>query len=604
MIAPDWFLKEDPQASRVLEGLFTSSQIAYRNKQGYNVYWLPNHPIEYAGDETINGTHVDKFDYVFVDFDLKDKGYTSKEAFVEHVISECPAPTTIVDSGNGVHAYWKVSDLDAISYLRLSRRFMRLLKTDEAVGQLFQLMRLPETWNTKSKENKHWCFKLHDSETEYSCEDLDKFLPAITLDDEKYCQTHYDQTYNIATLDLTVDYKIPPKFGKLISSNKEIKRIWAGDSDDRSRDDYRLGHVMYANDFTKEEAMSVLVNSSKAMSRAPVHRLNYARNIIEKIWTYEKAEGKEELTLSSSVESILKKSVDVIKGTPFRCHPWIDNTAHGFRLGHVLGLVAGVGVGKTSLALNLFKWFAEKNPDYHHMFIPLEQPSGEIANRWSTMCEGNTALNSKIHIMSNYDDSGNYRNLSLDEIAEYVLKWQSQTTNKIGCIVIDHIGVLKKKGSNDENQDLITLCQNMKAFAVKTNTFLVMQSQTNREKAGIGDLELNKDAAYGTVNFEAYCDYLVTAWQPLKRTYKEPTCPTVTAYKFCKIRHKNSKNDVIQEDVPYYLYFDPNKEQLRDLTETEEKQFKYFLSKSTNLRKLDRKTDLVEYRSVSKQGSM
>jgi hypothetical protein len=141
----------------------------------------------------------------------------------------------------------------------------------------------------------------------------------------------------------------------------------------------------------------------------------------------------------------------------------------------------------------------------------------------------------------------------------------------------------------------------MKAFAVETNTLLVMQSQTSREKAGIGDLELDKDAAYGTVFFESYCDYLVTLWQPLKRCHSDKECPTVTAFKFCKIRHRKAKRDIIQEDVPYYLFFDSESEKLRELTQLEETGFKYFLAQATNKRKADRKTEILSYQSVPKQ---
>jgi hypothetical protein len=137
----------------------------------------------------------------------------------------------------------------------------------------------------------------------------------------------------------------------------------------------------------------------------------------------------------------------------------------------------------------------------------------------------------------------------------------------------------------------------MKSFAVQTNTMLVMQSQAPREKAGIGDLELNKDAAYGTVYFESYCDYLITLWQPLKRCYKDGA-PTVTAFKFCKIRHKKQGLDQIVEDVCYKLMFDPKTEHLRELTGNEEEAFKFFLNQATNKRKQDRKTDLVEYTSA------
>lgn len=591
MIAPAWLLdKSSPP--KVVEGLFSSEDIKKYNDQGYNVYYFPNHPSIYRGG-SVNGSQIDVWNYVFVDYDSKTAVYPSKDAFVEEIAYSGIEPSKIVDSGNGVHVYWKVSDLDAKSYLRLARRLTRFFKTDPATNMICQLMRLPKTINTKAKDNPAPCTLLYEGSKEYTCEELNKILPTITPEDEAFCEQHYSKTYNKETLE--IQDTLPPKFGKLLRENHEAKSIWSSTSEDRSKDDFRLGHLMFANDFTRDEAMSVLVNTAKAAARAPTHRASYAQNIVDKIWTFE---DKGSTDLSSSVEDILKKSGLGIKGTAFRCHKRIDNTVHGFRLGQVLGLVAGAGVGKTAFALNMFRWFAQENPDYHHFFIPLEQPANEIADRWQTMCGSDTALHKKVHVLSNYDDEGNFRHLSLDEIKEYILGWQKKTGNKVGCVVIDHIGVLKKKGSNNENQDLMTICHNMKAFAVQTNTFLIMQSQTSREKAGVGDLELNKDAAYGTLFFEAYCDYLITLWQPLKRSHMEESCPTVTAFKFCKIRHKKAKKDIIQEDVPYYFYFDSDLELLRDLTQDEKTSFDYFLPRSTNKRKVDRKTGLVEYKSV------
>lgn len=597
LIAPPWLCKQNNRERWVIEGLFTEDEIVDRNVQGFNVYYLPNYPNNYQSG-TVDGTQIDTWDYVFVDYDCKSNAYPDKDSFISSAVTLMPIePTRIVDSGNGIHVYWKVSDLDAMSFLRLGRRLCRLLHTDDAVQKVFQLMRLPGTVNTKVQDDFKLCDILLDTTATYTCEELDKLLPPITVEDEAYCQQHYDKTYNVERKNVEFDDTLPPKFGKLLRENHEAKAIWAGNTDDRSKDDYRLGHLMFANDFSREEAISVLVNSAKAMSRAPVHRLGYATNIVEKIWTFES--GGTDLKLSSSVEDILKRSgKDTVKGIRFRCKKWVDNTVHGFRLGQVLGLVAGSGVGKTAFALNMFRWFAQENPDYHHFFIPLEQPANEIADRWATMCQGDTTLHKKVHVLSNYDDNGQFRHLSLSDIQEYIEKWQQTTGLKVGCVVIDHIGALKKKGSNDENQDLMTICHSMKAFAVQTNTFLIMQSQTSREKAGIGDLELNKDAAYGTLFFESYCDWLLTLWQPLKRCHMEQACPTVTAFKFCKIRHKRAKHDAIQEDVPYYLYFDSELEQLKDMTQDQETSFNYFISKAVNKRKADRKTEILEYKSV------
>lgn len=599
LIAPQWLMDSNTSKSRVIEGLFSSEQILDYNSDGYNIYTLPNRPKHYVPGVTLDGSQIDDFKWVFVDFDLKEKKYPSKQAFLDRVAQFPLTPSRIVDSGNGIHVYWQVSDLDSMSYLRLQRRLMRFLNTDEAVTQIFQLMRLPETLNTKSENNFLMCETLSETETVYTCEDLDRNLPAISLEDERFCIDHYNRTHRIDQGIDKISDKLPAKFGELLSKNAEVKELWVGTASDRSKNDFRLGHILFGNGFSKEDAASVLINSAKALERAPTHRYNYAMNIVDKIWTYENketAEAKQEL--SETIFDILSRPGADIKGTRFPCHSRIDNTEHGFRLGQVLGIVAGSGVGKTAFTLNMFRWFSQANPDYHHFFVPLEQPANEIADRWQTMCEGDTSQHEKIHVISNYDNDGNFRHLSLDDIRTYIEDWRKRTGNKVGCVVIDHIGALKKKGAKDEGQDLMTICHSMKAFAVQLNCLLVMQSQTSREKAGIGDLELNKDAAYGTMFFEAYCDYLLTLWQPLKRCHHEVNCPTVTAFKYCKIRHKKAKKDLIQEDVAYYMYFDSNKEQLRDMTQDEKVAFNYFLPKATNLRKQDRKTDIVSYTSV------
>ncbi len=594
MLPPTW-LREEGQ--KPIQSECTLEEALAFNEQGYNVYFYPNYPSA-PTKGWVKAHEVDTFDYCFIDMDLKDGKYANKEEFISYVQQFKLEPSCIVDTGNGIHVYWAVSDLDAMSFLRLSRRLMRKFQTDDAVQQLKQLMRVPGTVNTKNKDNFKLCETLFTSDQVYTCEQIDSALPPISHDDEEYCKEHYEKAYKIKG-EITVDDKLPLRFGKLLRDSKEAKEIWSGNVDDRSTADFRLGHIMFAHGFPKAEAMSVLVNTAKALGRAPAHRVNYAENIVEKIWTYELAEDKDGLDLSSSVKDILNKHGDAIKGTRFPCHRYLDGTNSGFRLGQVVGLVAGSGVGKTAMALNMFMGFVENNPDYDHFFVPLEQPANEIADRWKKMCGERTSLYDKVHVISNYDDNGGFRHLSLKEIEDYIVKFQEVKKRKVGCVVIDHIGVLKKQGKNGENQDLMQICHEMKPFAVRTNTLLVMQSQAPREKAGIGDLELNKDAAYGTVYFESYCDYLITIWQPLKRCYNEPDCPSITAFKFCKIRHKARKLDQIQEDVPYPMYFESDTEILRELTQDEEKSLDFFNKKATNKRKHDRKTDLVTYTKIT-----
>lgn len=603
-ILPKWAQKENPKARRVWEGEFSAARIQQLNQDYYNIYFLPNRPSHYEPGKPVDGASIDQFQYVFVDMDLKSGDWPDKDTFLEAVSNFPATPTRIVDSGNGIHVYWEVSDLDAMSYLRFQRRLCRALVTDEAVGQVYQLMRVAGTVNTKDPEHFKLCEELFQAQSApYTSEQLDGLLPPITHDDEQYCQDHYRKTYDPESQKLEIEDTLPLKFCELLRSNAEVKSIWSGDVEDRSKADYRLGHIMLAHGFKKSEAMSVLVNSSKAVARAPKHRVGYAQNIVEKIWTFEEAEDKGELTLSSSVRDILRADPDSLKGARLRGWEFMDATEHGFRLGQVHGLVAGSGVGKTAFALNMFMAFVRNNPDYVHFFVPLEQPAHEIADRWRTMCGAETHLHDKVHVMSNYDDVGGYRRLSLSEIKTYLVAFQKKTGQKIGCVVIDHIGALKPPHNSRGGREAIEdICHEMKSFAIETNTLVVMQSQAPREKAGIGDLELNKDAAYGTVYFESYCDFVFTIWQPLKRCYDDATggsaCPTVTAFKPCKIRHKKQGVDRMKEDVRYRVYFDPLTETMRELTQIEEKAFDFFNKRATNLRKLDRKTDTLTYRGM------
>lgn len=591
-IAPTWLKDESSNIPATLEGEFTEEQIEQINKEGYNVYFFPNHPSTYDPNVSVNGSNIDQFNFVFVDMDLKDNQYNSADEFIERLNQFSLLPTSIVKSGNGVHAYWLVKDLDAVGYLRLQRRLCRYFRTDEAVSKICQLMRVPYTYNTKAKDTRKLCEAISSNDQEYTVEQLDKALPLITQADEAFCQRHYQSTYSIADKTVVVPDKLPLKFAKLLKDNQEVQRIWSGNTEDRSEADYRLGHLLFASNFTKEEALAVLAKTIKAQDRAPVHQVAYAQNIIDKVWTYE-VESKE--SLIEGVDDILEAPAGDHEGVRLPCWSYLDDTERGFKTGDVIGLVAGSGVGKTTMSLNMFMGFVTSNPNYDHLFIPLEQPKREIAERWKLLCGANTRLHSKVKIISNYDKEGMFRNLSLDEIEQAIVDYEKSTGRKVGCVVIDHIGALKAPNKKTDRESLSKICERMKSIAIRTKTLLVMQSQAPREKAGIGDLELNKDAAFGTVAFESWCDYLITLWQPIKRCYNDIKCPTVMSFKFCKIRHKRVKVDKIQEDVRYNLLFDSNTEQMRELTQSEEEAFDFFNTTATNLRKLDKKTDVLTY---------
>lgn len=591
-LIPAAWAKLENNLNEVIEDVIEPSQIDELNKKGYNIYWYPNYPSTKPSSYT-QAKDIDTFSYVFVDMDLKENKYKTKEEFVEKLQSCKYPPTSIVDSGNGVHAYWEVSDLEAMSFLRLNRRLCRHFKTDEAVSKLNQLMRLPETYNVKSKDFK-LCKVIGGTDRVHTCEELDSFIQVITIEDEEYCKNHFNSSYGLEDYspDNFKDESLPGRFFVLLKENKEIAKLYSGMVKDRSAGDFRLAHLLLANEYTKDEATVILMNSAKAIERSPKHRLSYAKNIIDKVWIGITEVKKS--SISSTIFDILKRNPNNDEEFKFPCSELVDSTVHGFRRGEVLGLIGGTSSGKTAFSLNFFHWFLERNPDFIHLFVALEQEDIDIATRWTNLAGFDPIKNSSVRVLTNYNEDRTKRNLSLNDIKDHVKFLELEYNKKVGCVVIDHIGILKPSTRESEREGLIGICTEMKAFAVETKTFLIMQSQTCREKAGdYNDLELGVGAAYGTSTFENFCDYIVTTWQPIKLCHEKTVASgkplLITAFKFCKLREMNTIRDNIKRDAIYLLYFEQETGKLREMLPEEYISYEFWDLQATNIRNRDRK---------------
>lgn len=592
LILADWAQQDSPSLPRSVTGLFSAEELKQKNDQGYNCYYFLNIPDNYEKGQEIHPSDINVFDFLCVDMDLKEGIYKSKEEFTNKVHLFSLKPSAIIDSGNGIHVYWRVTDLDAMSYLRLQRRLIRYFQTDKAISKIYQLMRVPGTNNVKDKNNFKLCTAIENNEVEYTCEQFDSALPKISKEDEDYCTNHYNMTYNTETAGGDVEVDIPIKFQTLMNENSEVKRLFFGPVTDRSAANYRLGHLLKAKGFSKEEARAVLLNCDKAVSRRGQHRFNYANNIVDKIWAFEEAsiEQKPKTVMSESVRSLLSKSPeDVGYETRIYGHQMFDATAHGFRLGEVLGLIGGSGSGKSTLSLNFFKWFAERNPDYIHVFVTLEMPKMQLLKRWQKLAKDNTTLHDMVYFLDQHDENGINRELTLDKIKDDILLLEKTVGKKVGCVVVDHIGCLSYETGKTEYEKLMNACRLMKSFALETKTFLVMQSQSSREKAGpYGDIEIDKDAAYGTTKFENYCDYILTTWQPLARV-QHLSGILVNAFKYCKIRELDTVNDKIKMNQVYAMAFDKETETLRKIRKDELPAISYWSQQASSERSRDKK---------------
>lgn len=597
LILADWARetrKDSDNLPDTKTGFFSEDELKDLNQKGYNCYYFLNTPSEWDNVGDIHGSDINVFNFCCVDMDLKEGKYKTKEDFTKKVLESGITPTVMVDTGNGIHAYWQTTDLDAMSYLRLQRRLIRFFDTDRAISKIYQLMRVPGTFNVKKKDEFKLCQVIFESESTYDCETLDRLLPKITKEDEDFCTNHYNMTYNATVGNLNIeDIQVPLKFQTFMNTNPEAKRLFFGPVKDRSAANYRLGHLLYSAKFSKEDARAVLMNTDKAITRNGIHRYNYANNIVDKVWGFEekKVEEPTAAPMSESMKIILSKSPeDIGYDTRIYGHPMFDATKHGFRLGEVLGLIGGSGSGKSTLSLNFFKWFVERNPDLMHVFVTLEMPKKQVAERWHKLAGDNNTLHEKVHVLSMHDENGICRDLTLEIIKQDILNLEKTTGKKVGCVVIDHIGCLDKEPGRTDIEKLMNAARSMKSFALETKTFLIMQSQSSRAKAAWGDVEIDMDAAYGTAKFENYCDYVMTTWQPLRRVQADANI-YVNAFKYCKIRELNAKEDKVKLNKVYGMIFDKETESLRKILKDELPAIGYWSKQADQDRKKDTKKD-------------
>lgn len=589
-IIPPLWLKS--QGAHSYEGEYSELEALELNAEGYGIFTHPNTSSQtHPRGKFLTAKDIDTFQWVFVDIDFKHGVYPDVDSVLARLSTFELSPTKVISTGHGVHAYWRVSDLTAKSFLHLGFRLCRFFDTDSAVVKLEQVMRVPDTLNTKNND-EDWpvCTTLSSTEVIYTCADLHKALPPISAADEAKALAQCARASGEPLEASNELLPLPQRFLTLLKSNLELKDLFQNKQDDRSLADFDIGRILLAYGFSKAEAMSVLARTYKAAERTPEHQTSYARNIVDKLWV--DAPASKEPRYTSMFSGQISWSPESL-GTRIVCHPAVDATSDGFRRGQVLGLIGGTGNGKSTFALNMTRWFAENNVKYNYiyLYVLLESTKEKLSRKWEKMVaelrqeRPDVNWDEMLCVLSNHGDDGEYRDLGMDDIKEHVTWLEATTGRKVGVIIIDHIGKVRQARSSKsgEYDGLIGVCKQLNPLAISTDTFVIVQSQTSRSKGEQGDVELNVDAAFGVSSFEWHVDHLMVVWQPLRRVYAkmppdDKLC--VTLYKFCKARERDVLRDKVQLDVPYGLRYDPNTEVFRMLTPEEETAFKFWNTKA------------------------
>lgn len=618
LIKPTWarkYLKkgiENPEYVREIdgpsthEGNFDKDFVEGKNKAGYNVYFFPNYPSSLPEDKSTCGGDIDVYQFVFVDMDLKDKIYASKEVFLQKLREFPISPTLVVLSGNGVHAYWEISNLTRETYIELQFKLINYFNTDKSIWTPLQMMRYPGTLNTKDPNN----FKLVDVDQEtssggiYRVEEVRAVLPEMTVEQETKMER------SIARIDGTLDEfvsssvildELPEKFTKHLAKNKKLSNLFyrpAETGGDRSKADWTLAQELYDLNYNISEALQVIANTKKALSHPD--RENYARNTVEKAYR-----GKAKHVVKSAAERERTGFTKATMGQRIYGPDYFDRTPEGWRRKEVFGLIGAEGIGKSSVTMDIFKHIMLNNDnDDIYLFFSLEMPEAQVIKRWKKMVGPHTELLDRFYVVSKEDDEGNMRRIGLQEIYGYTRDMERLTGKKVAAIAIDHfsivsptidankhpnfdIGATMETGfGHERNLSSAQLASLLKALAKMLDVFVIVQSQTSKEKGQLGDLPIDGNAAYGISHFDWYCDHVMTIWQPLRRIYTD-TELRVLGWQYCKLRE--SDNSPIKQYEKKLLSFNEDNGEFTNPTQDDMEEFYRLLPIVNKIRDEERK---------------
>lgn len=588
------------------EGCFDSEFLAEKNQQGYNIYFFPNHPSKdvYAeGVKHLNGRNIDVFNFVFVDMDLKDQVYASKEEFLTRLEKFPLKPTMVVDSGNGVHAYWRISDLTRQAYVITQLALLTHFKTDESIWTVLQLMRVPQYMNTKRHNDYVACQILEDrsSGETYS---ISQFPQDIYQLDNKLvvkAQNHINRLEGKLEIDFGQEVnadEIPDEFVQLMLENSEIARLFRDPKSfgDRSSADMKLANALFTKGLNVRVALAVLSNTQKALEKG-AHRRDYAATTVSKVYS-DRPKHK-----FQTVSEYIRDSRDKISEPQIMGPYYADFEVLGepWRRKELLGVIAGPGVGKTAFALNIIRDVIQNNAsnDDVYVFFSLEMSKGQVIRRWLKLVGENSPLADRLYVIDTTDDKGLPVSIGLQEMYEYSKEIMQITGKHIGAFVVDHFHIISshinihkkpnfgiKSEQNTGYGDVQNLSMNGLATQLKTlvkalDSFGIILTQTTKEK-GAGDLPIGKDGAYGVSQYEWIMDRILSIWQPLMRV-QQLSKNNFLAFQYAKIREKHP-NDRIKEYDPKLLTYDMTSGNLRVTTSNEYTEFTDLLPKANEAR--------------------
>ena len=563
--------------------------------------------------------------------DLKDGVYSSKKDFLRVIEKYKNKPHIIVDSGNGLHIYWRVKDATRDEYLLIQKALIKKFNTDKSIWTVMQLMRYPGFKNTKDPENyklakKISPFKLSSSKNPYCYNDFSDILPLVTKEDDSDIRQHADALDGKIEIEyeLPKTNDLPQHFIDEMENDVYIKtlfneptRVMGGD---RSRVDFNLACRLKRLKYSKEDIFTILYNTVKAQEKKEHHRANYAQTTVNKLFV-----GAPALFAVENVSEFLKNKKDEeYLGRNVNGPGFLDCLHSKWRTKQMLTMVSGSGIGKTALALKIFSEMIKNNKHNDGLFFyfNLEMLCGEVVDRWQKLNGNDPDCMNRFYAVgaNTFEKMGKGNSPNLQTIYKIIKDTEKHTGKKAFAVAIDHVDALC--GSVDLKQDItfgaensnfidrikgdITIlskdgiCQSLKYLTQMLDVFLIVQSQTTKLADGAGDLVIGKQAAFGTSKLNWYSDYVLGLWRPLNRVTDQ--CRQLglfaTAFQYTKKREENALKDGLGLQERAVIKFIPEKEDYVEMSDEEMEHFDKLNESAIKIRQAEEKNQSKKYTNI------
>lgn len=250
--------------------------------------------------------------------------------------------------------------------------------------------------------------------------------------------------------------------------------------------------------------------------------------------------------------------------------------------GDMMGVLSPTGVGKTSWCLFTIAETLRNNAEGICIIWAGEQDVSELDEKWEASTEQEPELADRLYIITNFDEEGTSRNMSITDIKHEVNRIRSTLNCEVIMFIIDHLHLLNNNGSTDFNQ----VCVDIKRMAKEINAYGIVVSQTTKANQVI-DVPVPRTGSHSCSQFEWIMTNIISLFQPLKRVEHDADLPLL-GWQLSKIRYKGKK-DKVKEMMNYLLYFDHDTQSLRELTRQEKADFQMYFEKVQELRQNEEK---------------